>query len=666
MSKHDQSQRSSIPEAESQRRRLSAVVGLIVLVLVVLVYYIIHKPAAPRVLVNLLGLVIDLASSSLILGICTCMGAVVLERWATSVQVRPVVHTAIGLGLASVGLMVLGLFGLLTPAVVLSGTALLVLILRHRLSATLKDAWSSLGRIKPVRPADWVVGCAVLVLVAMALAEALSPPVHYDALVYHLTLPEGFVQTGSLSTGVENPFWGQPLLVEMLFSWARLITGRTTAMVVLGWMAGVLALATIYHSSRSLIGDHGWIAIASLMAGSTISSSLGWGYVDWWAALVGATAIEPLLGLYQSPRQGLARLVGLVCGIAVGIKLTSGVLLLAGVLVVLVRHRRQGLRAVAGTLVAAAIAISPWLIKNTVIADAPFYPFVGRSGLISPALQRFFAESGDASTWDVLLAPIRASLLGSEGAPGFAATIGPLLLGLSVVGLMRWGLIRRKIRWLAATVLAWWVIWATAAALRPLLIQSRIYMVMFPMWAIVAAAGYSTLARARFGQVRFRVLADTAILTVLILSTVQGMVASARRGSGAYLLGELTKDEYLTRRLGAAYPAMQAAGDEGSAPGSVLLLWEARSFYCRPNCVPDAWIGRWYSEMRDQKRTDAILAEWSQEGIERLMVYNDGVRFIQAEDPRYSEVDWAVLAEVQANLDPVRSIGSSYTIYAVP
>lgn len=649
------------------RSPLTAALGLILMVLTALAYYVYHKPAGPAVLASLLGLGIDLLGALLVLSIATALGELVLDRWSHVSPIHPVAGTAVGLGIISFGILVLGFLGLLTLPVVFPGTLALLLMMRLRILGVVKRALISLAGLTPVEPVEWVLAVISAGLAVLTLVEAEAPPVRYDALVYHLALPQEFVRTGSLLSGVENPYWGQPLLGEMHFTWVRIITGRATAMAVTGWAVGIVAVAATYQLVIRLLGGYGWIAVAAMLAGATAWSSLGWGYVDWWAALAGAATITVLLELYEKPDPGIARLAGILAGLAIAIKLTAGILLLSGLIVLLVLHRsRKAVLAGAQMLVAAAIVYAPWVVKNVLATGQPFYPFAGETSLISSYQQAFYAGSGDAGLLDLFLAPVRATLIGLEGAPGFAASIGPLLLGLTIPGLLGWSGLDRRLRSLLATVLVWWLIWAIAAGLRPLLIQSRLYFVMYPAWAAAAAAGYRTLSGTRYGQVRLRVLAGALVIIVFALTGMSALAHPGASSAGATLFGRMSDEEYLQLRLGAAYPAMLEARDLGNSPQSVLMLWEPRSFYCAPVCVPDPWIGRWYAELREYGDPDSILVNWRQSGIEYLLTHDDGIRFIQSEDPRYTARDWQALSELLAELEPVEAIGASYTLYRIP
>jgi len=82
----------------------------------------------------------------------------------------------------------------------------------------------------------------VWLTLALGLLRALAPPVMWDALVYHLTLPKLYAQSHGLRLDADILFSGMPQITEMLYTAATLLRGPITAQT-LGWVFGfVLAL----------------------------------------------------------------------------------------------------------------------------------------------------------------------------------------------------------------------------------------------------------------------------------------------------------------------------------------------------------------------------------------------------------------------------------------
>ena len=82
-----------------------------------------------------------------------------------------------------------------------------------------------------------------------ALVLALAPPIRFDSLVYHLALPNAYLQAGRVSYLPWIVMSGMPQTAELLYAWA-IALGGTQAAVVLGWMFGLLAVVGLLGCLR--------------------------------------------------------------------------------------------------------------------------------------------------------------------------------------------------------------------------------------------------------------------------------------------------------------------------------------------------------------------------------------------------------------------------------
>lgn len=130
------------------------------------------------------------------------------------------------------------------------------------------------------------------------------------------------------------------------------------------------------------------------------------------------------------------------------------------------------------------------------------------------------------------------------------------------------------------------------------------------------------------------------------------------------MLGLDQPDAYLGRRLGAYAWAMEGL-DALDPQERALMLWEPRGFYCRPDCLPDTWIDRWYW-LRALDRSNAqILDEWRSQGYTHLLLYRGGMAFVRQHDPRYQSEDWRALEQLLSRLSVVGAFGDAYVLYTL-
>ena len=655
--------------ATVQPRKNGVVWGILAMValLLILAYYFFgHKPISPDNAVAFVRVGLD---NLLVLLIVLAAGAIG-RRLVPGAHPEPIAalafQAALGLGIIGLGMLALGAVGGFHRwTLYLALAALIIGLWRH--------GWAWLRQARrtfdDVRRGSWAWRAAAAAgasLLLLAWFEAASPPARFDALVYHLALPARFVDQHSVGLTAENPFWGMPLLGEMLYTWAMAL-GRAQTAALLGWAVAALTVLGVAGVGKGWGNRIGWVAPLALLGGSTLASSPGWAYVDWWAALFGLGVLIALDRYRQSRESQALLLAGAMAGFACGVKYTAWIALPAGFFAVWLcgRDRAAFKQALMFLVVGLAVA-APWLVKNMLGAGAPLFPYFGASPAIVPQRQQALQGSVvPPPAIQSLLLPIAATLSGHAEAPGFGAEIGPLLLGL-LPGL---ALFRRQDRQVLLPVggflIAGWVLWAVASRFSGLLIQTRLYFVLLPAWALLAGAGFSGWRGVRLSGVRFGRLAGTAVALVIALLIVQQARQWIAVNPAAVLMGEESSSAYLTRRLGALQVASEGL-DLLPVESRVIMLWEPRGLYCQPRCVPDVWIDRWFVDLRRLGSGEAVLEDWKKSGASHVLLNVAGMEFIRQSDPRYSPSDWTALDGLLDRLQLVQAFGDGYALYLVP
>ncbi len=634
-------------------------------VVIVCLYYIPHKPLSPATALAAARAVLDVILSAALVTTASGLAGALCPRPHPDRLAALVIQASLGLGAASVLLLAGGMLGLLQRWVLWLGLAVPAVLLRRPIADWLRGWWDVVRGGLPKSGFVRVL-CALGGLVLLAsLLEALAPPVHFDALVYHLALPQEFLRAQRLIFTPDNPFWGMPLGAEMLYTWAMAL-GRARTAAVLGWFVGVLGLAGVVAAGRGLGRNVGWVAAAALLSGETLAASMGWAYADGMVALHATAALLALDAWRREGRPAMAAWAGAAAGMAFGAKYSGAVVMAGGAAAVLfsARMQRRGWALVA-FVAAAGLAALPWLVKNMLIVGDPFFPFLGESPWMNATRQAFyrglpFTPPGA----QVLLTPILATLQGVEGAPGFAASLGPLLLGLLPgVVLARRRMVKEALP-VVVYVLLGWLVWSVGRLYSPQLAQSRLYYGLFPAWAVLAGVGHVGLSRVRLGRVRVRRVVQVLVGLVLGFAAISALVGTAQMRTAAAAFGLEMEPEYRLRRLGATVLAMeQVRALEGA---SVLFLWEPRGMDCAPACRADAWIDRWYADRRAHGSSERILEAWRASGVTHVLVYRAGMEYVRMTDPRYTPEDWAELEALLGSLIEQEKAGEAYALYRLP
>ncbi|HNW92598.1 MAG TPA: hypothetical protein PKM88_06800, partial [bacterium] len=158
------------------------------------------------------------------------------------------------------------------------------------------------------------------VLLALAPAALLlsPPPVTYDAMTYHLALPQHYLNTGGIGALPWNHYSGFPQTVELLFLLA-LALGGYGAVPMVAFSLGVWLLVALWGLARSccrLSPAAAWLALLLALTVPEIWDGFSVAMIDVPAALFMVLAAAFLFG--RTPRELVAAAV--FTGLAMGCK----------------------------------------------------------------------------------------------------------------------------------------------------------------------------------------------------------------------------------------------------------------------------------------------------------------------------------------------------------
>jgi hypothetical protein len=642
-------------------------------------YYVIHKPMSPGLAFSLVRLAWQVGIALAIISVAGGIG----RRFLSKISLHPLAALALqagfGFGLLSLAMLAAGYAGLFKP--LFTGLGLLVLgILFWRDIFSWWSNWRALGTLW--QSSDWFgrsVGGLVLLILGFTLLTALAPPLKFDALVYHLALPRHYLLAGRMVYVPQIMFWGMPQTAEMLYTWAMSLGGDPAA-VVLGWLVGLVALLGLLGLTTDRLGvGPAWASLAALICGFTLSTGLAWGYNDWWVLLFGLGFLISLSLWSEGHSTGLLALAGLFAGIALSTKYTAGILLICGGVVILWNWKSLGpgfrpLKSLFQFGLPAVLVVIPWLLKNWLATGNPFYPILFPAGAMS-SLRLALYQGGEVwGNWlDFVLLPVRSTLMGIEGGPGYNASIGPLLVGLGLAAVLSWSALderqRLLVRLSTLVTLTGFLVWMVAGRFSSYLLQPRLYLSFFSALAVLAGAGYAGFSRFNLSGVRLGRVAGFLVLLVLGLNTFETGLQAIKQGAAKAVLGLSTPDQYLADNLGWFGPAMQSL-NELPAGSRVLMLWEARSLYCLPVCEPDEIIDRWLRDRYEGRAStpaspEEILQSWKETGYTHLLFHKLGADFIRSQSPSNQAGDWQALEALMRRLHLVQNFGDTYLLYRI-
>jgi hypothetical protein len=537
-----------------------------------------------HVLSTLSTIAVDLACAVFLLYCLTLLGHSIRSLLPPSEWTRSVAilwDAYLGVTTAAVVITLLGMSGAFHPlafvCVLMTGP-----LINCCDRSALLSPWHALSdAVHSLTGERWAMLALVLPAVVGLISTAV-PEIFYDALYYHLGLPQQYLLKGKIAWDPAVVHSAFPAYLDVLFGVCLGIAGAGTAkffnllLFFLTWCATAAFVFQVLGERQTALS--GTLTIATVPGAVVTSTMCG---ID--AALIGFSAMSALaIGKARdaatAPASHLAGIVllgAVTAGFIAGSKYT-GLWLIAALAPALVTSRRWGLTLRMG-LVFSAIALTiaaPWYVRNLWLTGDPLYPAI--QALLGDAdavwavqrLQRDVQTLG--LTWTAP-AELAAALIHTPARLGAGAETG-ILLPLGAAALLIGALRRRDLRPWAFALALYLPIWMSLTG-----VMRYLYPV-FPLCAL-GTAWITRLLIRHWPHTRlvlgFLVLLAVAPLwqSVLILNDVYVGTDVA-----ALFSGSLSRDEYLARRL-AYYPAAQWLNAHTETNARVLYLGETRLLY---------------------------------------------------------------------------------------
>jgi hypothetical protein len=361
-------------------------------------------------------------------------------------------------------------------------------------------------------------------------------------------------------------------------------------------------------------------------------------------------------------------------------------------------HRADGkppvlYRPLAYFAIPALFVALPWYLKNLFFTGNPVYPFLSGlfDGLYWDSFRAaWYAQAGtglgfNLYAWialpimtmlgvDPVQAMFKINVLGGyQDVNYFDGRTGPLFLAF-LPFILLYGLFRYRARSperpsaldilliFALTQFLFWtfgVIWSRS------LWQSRLLLPCLAALSPVVGWLWQDLAHLDRPQFSLRRFTNLLITLALALNLVELNLAFVQVNPLAYLTGSETRSEYLTRRLGAYYAAMEKLNDTLPPQAVVLFLWEPRSYFCRVECRPDSILDQLAHDQYLYGSAAQIVAAWKKAGVTHILLHRQGVEFIKHEDTKaIYQPALAQLAVMEGQyFEPVFDVVGAYQLY---
>ena len=608
-----------------------------------------------------------------------------------------------GFGFGAVGLLVLliGVLGWLSTAV-LTTTAIILTIIGLPKLVGLRVGWK-----RPSR----AISIYIIIVVFMAITLAVLPPTSWDGLFYHLKGPKLYLAAGHIVGGIDIPHFNFPSLFQMWFLLAMGIRSDVAAQLV--HILFLFALGgMVYAFAQAHFGlEDGWTAVLFLYATPMVLMLSTWSYNDLGLAFFSVGSVYAFLewqNLTQRHKEtkkekkeerirlNWLAVSGVFAGLAMSMKYTSivGPAALGLLLLWQVRHDwRAGVKPVLVFGVTAVIVLAPWLIKNALFTGNPVYPFVFDGLYWDEFRAAGYSNAGSGIGFDIiaLLRLPYDMMLGIRDASQDGRT-GALFLAFLPFVLfylfrkksikdyadfadkesknqrnLRNLLIKNNLQTILLVSLAYYLFWMVGVIGSEGLWQTRLLLPMFTLLCPVLAWVFEAIREFDHPQFSLRRFLNMGLAFVLLLIGLNQLWEWIPAQPWAYLSGAETRDEHLTRRLGAHYATMQALNEQLPPDAVVKFFWEPRSYYCDLDCRPDSILDAFDHLVYLHEDVDNIAAALREEGVTHVLIWQTGLDFIVENPESQVGVETAVLATFRTNhLEPVISITEdSYLVFVL-
>ena len=668
---------------------LRGIVLLIAALVLLIFYFWMHKPFDGETFLRLSGAVLDLLTVSALFTIAGGFGRKVVAFIGTRLELdfnllsraeRFALQTTFGLMLIALGALGLGMVGLFRSVFFWAPLLVLALLLRQDVRAWLQEVKAIIAAARPQSRWGWLLAAFTVAMLALALLHSLAPPYAWDGMTYHLVGPQRYLADGRMSPAPYNFYLGFPKSMEMLFSVTISLFGRDTAAAPIHFgfaLIGFLSVAGLARRYATNGIDAAWVSVMFLVSCFSVWLIMGWPYVDLAVLALSALAFSLANIWRETKNERWLILMGLVCGFALGAKLTSGLLIAALGLFILVFQPRQIVRNGLFFGLSVFVAFLPWMIRGLLHYGNPIYPYLFDGLNWDADRMLLFNQTGKGminldQAWQLPLLPFTATIFGIDNTEPYGFTVNPWLFTLPFVLLLLWKWTPQRARFLICgsmfIIVPVFIFWGVAAANAGIAMQMRLMIVVFPVAAVLGALTLDALSLMPEKPVNFAFIVRGLITVTLLFVFKDALTEIDQMRLGSYLLGNVPRSEFLFLEL-STYPSTIERLDDLPDGSQVRFLWEPRSYYCPPaiDCIPDVMFDEWSRPIMPDFPPEALFDQWHSQGDDYVLFFRHGYNAYASNIAYRHEENALVPAMLEQHLSEVWTTPDErYTLYTWP
>ena len=505
-------------------------------------------------------------------------------------------------------------------------------------------------------------GVLLALFVAVNFFYAWFPPTFYDSMMYHLAVPEQYIQAGGMIAWPTNFFAHLPLNVEMLYLFSMLgktvllpkliafASGVALVLMMLAWYRRRFSMG-FYQLPMLLFFTIPQVGFLTATSKPDIPAIL--------ALMAGLLMFDYYLDNPDNKR--FLILTGLLWGFGLGAKYIFAFYLVGfGLAFLVLKFKDFDLKKkltamlIVGLIVAACLL--PWLVKNTIYMGNPVYPYLNNilpndhwSVEQAESFSAIQARGTDYSLLEWLYFPIEMF-------------IKPYAYGMTVVFGVLFLLFVPFLFFTTADTRLRFMIIAALLAFVTLMMFSKVpryFLVSFLLLSMPMANGYESISRRTPLLKKFM---PVALVLLLIMNLAQTADLHERYSKGAsFLYNSLTdgfkiKDPKYLYYL-PYYRAAEFANQRLSGQDRILVYGDERVFYFKIPVLAGSFVDQNLLShlLKHERSVESVIQGLQQEGITHILYSPQGLERFGKKCPIYklSGEERALFDRLLARLSPL-------------
>lgn len=640
-------------------------------------FYVFQTPVMLTILPGLQHLALVLLVPLLMTALSACMGTVFLKN--NGPIDRLILGTAIGMGIFGMAGFALAITNMATPPVLIA--ILLTLSIYFLFTGEFTRVWEDLKftakelSASAAQVSSWIP-ISALIAGGLGILMSLAPPIEdFDALLYHLAVPEWWLRDGGLIPSPALPYW-YPHLIEGIFVFP-ISLGVDTSTHLLHFLWLVLTAGIVWHWARQTWGNTvAWNTIAIVLTMPSLLWLASWAYNDYALTFTGIACIYALWKWKELEDQKWITIAGVMAGMAMGIKYTSFFIPLVGIVLIILWERKNTLRIkmIFQLSIIAAIAASPWYIRNWIWTSNPVFPFLFPSRFWDSFLAQQSSAPGSGIGFDLgalILLPLTATL-GSQDKNYFDGRFGPLFLILLPV--MIWAFWRtqqekdqqkRALQAIGIFSLIGITIWVFGVInSKDLFIARYLFPVLIPA-AIPLALGINVFDRLDTSKLKISFIFRVFLFFMIFVNLFDFGLQVISRNPLAAITSIIPRREYIEARQPGYANALELV-ESLPRDSKVYFLFEPRSYGMKVFSEPDILIANFQHDLWLYQSPKAMIAVWKQQGFTHVLISNTGADFMFQNEATSSPQNSAFIELKEILLKVKTAPDGTFTLYQIP